>query len=207
MEYVQVLSGLNQTFTPTQFYKSRRICKEVNTALWIQAFYEITLIQTQIFATKTTTLKIKIFGSRWSLWRIHSLLVATPLPDTPHRQQGYRTVPSSFYANVVLPGGVWAVAAAVHLLNPEAAPSSSSFSDSQVTKGLKITSWHQCCGSGSGWIRIKLKGRIWIRIKVRSWIRIRINLQTTSQWAYLSTFSRFWAFIWKLDTDPHQSER
>jgi hypothetical protein len=41
----------------------------------------------------------------------------------------------------------------------------------------------QCCGSGTAWIRIKLKGWIRIRIKVISWtlIWIRINLQMTSQ--------------------------
>jgi hypothetical protein len=68
-----------------------------------------------------------------------------------------------------------------------------------------------CCGSGSAWIRITVKGRfricfmirinviswIQIRITVISWIRtrIRINLKMTSQnvWkmSYFSTFSRF----------------
>ncbi len=56
-------------------------------------------------------------------------------------------------------------------------------------------------------IRIKLKFRIRIRIKMiwhagsGSAFRISINLQMTSQkvgYTYLRTFSRFWAFIWKL---------
>ncbi len=85
-----------------------------------------------------------------------------------------------FAVYVLLPRGIWAVAAAIHLLNSQAAPS---FSDTQVTKGLKITSWHQCCGSE------------WIRIQVTSRIRIR---KMYGLWAYLSTFSRFWAFIWTL---------
>ncbi len=61
----------------------------------------------------------------------------------------------------------------------------------------------QCCGSGSAWIRNKLISRIRIRIKVISWIRIRINLQIEAElygvpvWTYLSTFSRFWAFLRK----------
>ncbi len=44
-------------------------------------------------------------------------------------------------------------------------------------------------------------------------IRIRINLQMTSRnvriLAYFSTFSRVWAFIWKLDLDldPHQGDK
>ncbi len=45
-------------------------------------------------------------------------------------------------------------------------------------------------------IRIRIVGISWIR----NWIRI--NLQMTSQmygiWAYLSNFSRVWAFIWNL---------
>ncbi len=83
---------------------------------------------------------------------------------------------------------------------------------------------HQCCGSGSSWIlmdphhfenmdphphqikKIRIRIHIRIRIKVISWNRIwvRINLQLTRQnvrygiWAYLSTFSRVWAFIWKV---------
>ncbi len=63
----------------------------------------------------------------------------------------------------------------------------------------------QCGGSGSALIRIELKGRIRIRIrsKVISWIRFRINLRMKSPnvwniWANKSTFSRLWAFIWKL---------
>ncbi len=41
---------------------------------------------------------------------------------------------------------------------------------------------------------------IWIRIRIKgiSWIQIRINVQMISQNVYLSTFSRFGAFIWKL---------
>jgi hypothetical protein len=34
----------------------------------------------------------------------------------------------------------------------------------------------QCCGSGSAWIRIRLKGRFRIRIKVTRRIRIRIKV-------------------------------
>jgi hypothetical protein len=72
----------------------------------------------------------------------------------------------------------------------------------------------QCCGSGSAWIRIKLKGRIRIRIKVMSWSRIRvkviswiripirINLQMTSQneWK-MSLFEHIFkisSLFWKL---------
>ncbi len=72
-------------------------------------------------------------------------------------------------------------------------------------KRKAICSCEQCCGSGSAWNHIKLKGRIRIRIRIRikviCWIRIGlyISLQMTSQmygiWDYLSTFSRFWAFI------------
>jgi hypothetical protein len=41
----------------------------------------------------------------------------------------------------------------------------------------------QCCGSGSAWILIKLKGSILIRIRIKliSWLRIRINFEMTSQ--------------------------
>ncbi len=54
----------------------------------------------------------------------------------------------------------------------------------------------KCCGSGSAWIRIKLKGRIriQIRIKVISWTRIliRINLQMASQNVWnVSLFQNF----------------
>ena len=57
----------------------------------------------------------------------------------------------------------------------------------------------QCCGSGSAWFRIKLNGRIRIRIKVISWIRINLQIKAklygVSVWTYVSTFSRFWAFL------------
>ncbi len=62
-------------------------------------------------------------------------------------------------------------------------------------------------------IRIKLKGRIRIRIRIKviRWIRIRIKViswiwicrwqaKMHGIWAYLSTFSRFWAFTWKLES-------
>ncbi len=63
-------------------------------------------------------------------------------------------------------------------------------------------------------IPIKLKGRIRIRIKVISWSGSasaskwsagsasasisRWQAKMNGIWAYLNTFSRFWAFIWKL---------
>ncbi len=43
-------------------------------------------------------------------------------------------------------------------------------------------------------IRIKVISRIRILIKVISWIRFRIRVKVI----FLSIFSRFWAFIWKL---------
>ncbi len=50
-------------------------------------------------------------------------------------------------------------------------------------KSQKCLPLQQCCGSGSAWIRIKLKGsiRIRIRIEVIGWIQIRIILQMTSK--------------------------
>ncbi len=54
----------------------------------------------------------------------------------------------------------------------------------------------QCCGSGSAWIRIKLKGRIRIPIKVICWIRIQINFQMTSQNVWnMSLFEHFFKVL------------
>ncbi len=48
-------------------------------------------------------------------------------------------------------------------------------------------------------IKIRIRIPIRIRIKVISWIRILINLRRQAKlygiWAFLSTFSRFWAFL------------
>ncbi len=51
----------------------------------------------------------------------------------------------------------------------------------KITRYFFFFSWKyfaflQCCGSGSAWICINLKGKGRIRIEVISWIRIRINL-------------------------------
>ncbi len=69
---------------------------------------------------------------------------------------------------------------------------------SRETVLLKIES-EECCGSGSAWIRIKLKGRIRIRIKIR--IQIRINLKMTIQnvWnmSLFEHFAKVLSLYWK----------
>ncbi len=84
-------------------------------------------------------------------------------------------------------------------------------SDGQCQSRRKVQSQHP--PTPVFWIRIHIILVKWLRIrihiKVISWlrnrIRIRINLQMTSKmygiWAYFSTFSWIWAFIWKLGSE------
>jgi hypothetical protein len=70
----------------------------------------------------------------------------------------------------------------------------------------------QCCGSGSAWIcinlkgsiriRIKLTSRIRIRIKVTSWIRIRINVMRIRNTGFAFTLVRPFHFFLRYLPDP-----
>ncbi len=71
-------------------------------------------------------------------------------------------------------------------------------------KFVNRRAWHeiQCCGSGSAWVRINLKGTIQIhrnnKLDPDPHQFADDKPKWNGIWAYLSTFSRFWAFIWKL---------
>ncbi len=68
---------------------------------------------------------------------------------------------------------------------------------------------NECCGSGSAsyWRAGSGFASKW-QAGSRSASVCRWQAKIYGIWAYFSTFSWFWAFIWKLgsDPDPHQSE-